>query len=290
MPGMAPNPEAMPPEMGQMQPQQMPPIMSDDYGYEDCDIYPCADPHMVTDMQRLAKAQVLLELAGHPTIGPTLNQQEIGKRVLQASNIENVAEIIPPKAGPSPAELLQMAAGEAEVEDKKASALLKQAQAEKARAEAGTVGMEGGDGGAQLKAATDAQKLEDERIEKDRRFELDYADKEREAFESDREFVAAREDAERQHELSIRDQDHKHSLERENAEFDRSLQATQMGNEAFEADRQAKTEAERNQRADFEADRGREDEAKRAKDDGDRQLKIEQMKAKSKAAKKPAAK
>jgi len=116
------------------------------------------------------------------------------------------------------------------------------------------------------------------------------ASKEREVFESDREFVAAREDAERQHELSIRDQDHKHSLERENAEFDRSLQATQMGNDAFEADRQAKTEAERNERADFEADRGREDEAKRAKDDGDRQLKIEQIKAKSKAVKKPTAK
>ena len=290
-PGMAPNPEAIPPEMA-MQPSQAPvPIMVQDYAYEDCDIYPCADPHMVTDMQRLAKAQVLMELAGHPTIGPTLNQQAIGQRVLQASNIENIAEISPPKAGPTPAEQLQMAGAQAEVKDKEASAFLKQAQGQKALADAGQAGQgEGVDGSKVAKVQIDAHKAQVEQVEKDRRYELDVAKADREAFESDREFQAGREDAEREHMANMADMEHKHSLERESAEFERALQATQMGNEAFEADREAKTEAERNERADFEADRSREDEAKRAKADGDRQLQIEKIKAKSKAIKKPSAK
>lgn len=295
-PGMAPsmpNGEQMPPDGAPMgpqgpmlqpqQPPQMPPIMVRDYAYEDCDIYPVADPHMVTDMQRLAKAQVLMELASHPTIGPTLNQAEIGKRVLQASNIENVAEIIPQKTEPSPAEQIQMAGAQAEVAVKQADAQLKQAQAQKALAEAGTAGMEGGDGSGQLQAATDVQKLADERDEKGRRFELDYADKERQAFEADRDYVAGREDSARQHEKDLADQQHKHALERENAEFDRALQATQMGNDTFEADRQAKAEAERNQRSDMEADRSHEAEGERAKADGERQLKIETLKAKAKS-------
>lgn len=307
-PGMAPNPEAMPPQAMQ-QPSPAPvPIMVQDYAYEDCDISPQADAHMVTDMQRLAKAQVLMEVAGHPTIGPTLNQQEIGKRILQASNVENLAEIIPPKQGPTPAELLQQAGAEAEVEDKKASAQLKQAQAQKALAEAGTAGMGEGDNGQAQKTAVDAQKAEDDRAEKERRFELDHAKAEREAFESDREFVAGREDAERQHEADMADMQHKHALERENAEFERILKAQTLGSEQFDSDRQAGMEQERNQRADFEsdrqaqmegernkradleADRSREDEAKRAKADGDRQIKIEQIKAKAKAVKKPVAK
>jgi hypothetical protein len=289
-PGMAPNPEAMPPEGAQMAPQgpmqppqAMPPIMVQDYSYDDCDIYPVADPHMVTDMQRLAKAQVLMELAGHPTIGPTLNQQEIGKRVLQASNIENIAEIVPPKAGPTPQEQLGLAGMEADVDDKKSSAMLKKAQAQKALAEAGTAGMgETGDNGAQ--AQTDQAKIQLDAEEKSRRFDLDYADKERQAFESDREYVAGREDAARQHEKDLADQQHKHALERETAEFERSLQATTLGNDAFEADRQAKREDERNQRADLESDRSREDEADRAKSDGELKLNIEKLKAKSKTA------
>lgn len=306
MPGMAPmqpDPEQMPPEGPMPPPQQplpqgpapydaMPPIMVQDYAYEDCDIYPVADPHMVTDMQRLAKSQVLLELSGHPVLGPTMNAQEVAKRVLQAANIENIAEIIPPKAGPSPIEALNMAGMEAEVEDKKSSAMLKQAQAQKAMAEAGTAGQGEGapDQGPMLKAQIDSMKLELEALEKERRFELDRQVKEREAFEADREFEAGREDAAREHELSMVETEHKQTLERENAEFDRAVQATTLGNEAAERDHEAQFEADRAKRADLESDRSREDEAKRAKDDGDRQIKIEQIKAKAKAVKKPVAK
>jgi chaperonin GroES len=288
-PGMAPMPmgSSMPADAMMQAPSV--PIMIQDYAYDDCDIYPVADSHMVTDMQKLAKAQVLLELSGHPTLGPTLNPQEIAKRVLQASNVENIAEIIPPKAGPSPVEQLNMAGMEAEVEDKKASAILKQAQAQKAMAEAGTAGMEGApDNGPMMKAQTDAVKIENEALEKERRYSLDLVKFERESMENDRQFQAEREDAEREYQAKLIEIDHKQQLDRENAEFERSLQATQLGVDAFEADRTAAKEDERNKRADYEADRSREDEAKRAKEDGERQLTIEKLKAKSKA--KPAAK
>lgn len=289
MPAMPGQGDAIPPGAppGMASPPQQPPavpIMIDDYAYDDCDISPQADSHMVTDMQRLAKAQVLLEAAGHPKIGPELDGREVARRLLSASNMEDIAKLLPEKQGPAPAELLQLAGAEAEVDDKKASAELKRAQAQKAAAEAGMSGQEGQDGGAQLKAATDAQKLDNERQEKERRFELDLAKAEREVFESDREFVASREDAERQHQANMVQAERQHDLDRENAEFDRALKASQMGSEAYESDRQFEREGERNERADFEADRGREDEAQRAEADGDRQLKIETLKAKKKPA------
>lgn len=299
------QPEGMPPNPGQMPgPNQMPmqgppvPIMVEDFSYDDCDINPVADSHMVTDMQRLAKAQILLELAGHPTIGPTLNQAEIGKRVLQASNIENIAEIMPPKQGPTPAEQIQMAGAQAELEDKKASAMLKQAQAQKAMAEAGTAGMEQGpqpDPMAESKMHLDLLKLDQDAVEKDRRFELDTAkmmqdaklaedkqaaeqqfqlmEMQRVQNEADRGFIAEREDAERDF-----------SASREDAILDRTLQAQQAGRDAFEADRTSKNERERNERADYESDRSHEAESERA--DADRKLKLdtEKLRVKSKPA------
>ena len=293
MPGIAPNPEEMPPQgaqmpQGPMPPNAMPPIMVQDYAYEDCDIYPVADPHMVTDMQRLAKAQVLMELAGHPTIGPTLNQQEIGKRVLQASNIENVAEIIPPKAGPTPQEEIALAGAQAQVEDVKSSAMLKQAQAQKALVEAGMAGQPQGeveqepDHATVAKAQIDASKLQIDAQEKARRFELDAAAQERAAFESDREFEANQQAMELEHGRNMLDMEHKHTLERETAEFERSVRATEMGHDAFESDRQAKKEDERDKRAEFEADRSHESEQERAKADGELKLNVEKLKARNK--------
>lgn len=302
MPGMLPEQGATPPsaEMALPGMGEMPPIMVEDYAYDDCDIVPVADSHMVTDMQQLAKAQVLMELAGHPTIGPTLNHAEIGKRVLSASKVENLAEIIPPKQGPTPAEQLQQAGAEAEIAAKQAEAQLKQAQAQKALAEAGMSGQEGDNGEAQLKAATDAQKLELEAVEKERRFALDAAKAQNEAANSDRDFEL--EVAKLQHEAMMAERQFQFDAEtkrlemqaqqemaerefqanREDAVMDRTLQATQMGHEAFEADRTAKREDERNQRADLESDRSRDDEKERAKADGKLKLDIEKLKAKNK--------
>lgn len=277
--------EGLPPGMAQMQPSPAPvPIMVQDYAYDDCDIVPVADPHMVTDMQRLAKAQVLIELGGHPLYGPKINALEGARRILRASNIEELEKIAPEQTGPSPAEQLQMAGMEAEVSDKQASAELKKAQAQKALAEAGTAGTQPG---ADPNAAIEG---EAEAMEKDRRFELDLAKAEREAFENDRDFEAARQDAEREFEASRMDADRDFEASREDALLDRIAEAQGAGREAFESDRQAGIERERNERADYEADRSREDERERSKSDGERQLQIERIKAKSKAAKKPAAK
>lgn len=295
MPGMAP----MPPEM-MAQPQAPVPIMVQDYAYDDCDIVPVADAHMVTDMQQLAKAQILMELAGHPTIGPTLNHAEIGKRVLQASKIESIAEIMPPKQGPTPVEQLNMAGMEAEVEDKKASAMLKQAQAQKAMSEAGQTGQEGENGAVMAKAQADAQKLGLEAIEKERRYGLDLAKAESDAIDKDRRYeldqmklehetmMAERQfafDAEtKQLELQANQQMAEREFEanREDAMLDRTLQATQMGNEAFEADRASDREDERNKAADEQAEKARSDEKERFDKEGKLKLDIEKLKAKNK--------
>lgn len=295
--GGPPGMDSLPPEMAQ--PSQAPvPIMVEDYAYDDCDIVPVADAHMVTDMQQLAKAQVLMELAGHPTIGPTLNHAEIGKRILQASKIENIAEIMPPKQGPTPAEQLNMAGMEAEVEDKKASAMLKQAQAQKAQAEAGVAGQNGEQGA--------MAKLELEALEKERRFALDVQKAEREALEADRdfeleqvklqqeavlkqsEFAANQQMAEREFQASREDAERDFEANREDAAADVGLKAQQVGIQAFEADRQADREKERDAKADEQAEQSRLDEQKRADKDAKTKLEIEKIKAKNKP--KPAGK
>lgn len=302
------QPPEMPPEVmqmamqtGQQPPMPRPPLMVEDYSYADCDIVPKADAQMVTDMQQLARAQVLLELAGHPVLGPTMNAQEIAKRVLAASKVENLAEIIPPKQGPTPQEQLALAGMQAEVEDKQASAVLKQAQAMKAQAEAGVAGQGEGDNGAvAAKAATDAQKLELEAIEKERRFALDVHKAEREGIDSDRNFALEQvklqleqERAEREFqanqemqamefEASRADAERDFVAGREDAAAKVALEGQKAGQAAFESDRQAMREDERNKRADLEADRSREDERERADKDGKLKLKIEQLKAKNK--------
>lgn len=308
MPGEMQPEGALPPgaEMAQMpgMAQMQVPLMRDDYNYDDCDIVPVADANMVTDMQQLARAQVLMELAGHPTIGPTLDHGAIGRRVLSASKIENAAEIAPPKQGPTPAEQIQQAGAEAEIAAKQAEAELKRAQAQKALAEAGMTGQEGDGGEAQVKAATDAQKLQLEAIEKERRFALDAQKAQKEAENSDRDFEL--EIAKLQHEAMMAERQFQFDAEtkrlemqnqqemaerefeanREDAAMDRTLQATQMGHEAFESDRAAKAENDRNERADFEADRSFKAEGERADKDGKLKLDIEKLKAKNKPAKK----
>lgn len=298
-PGMAPMQGETSPEMMQS-PQAPVPIMVEDYAYDDCDIVPVADAHMVTDMQQLAKAQILMELAGHPTIGPTLNHAEIGKRVLQASKIENLAEIMPPKQGPTPIEQLNLAGMEAEVEAKKSEAALKQAQAQKALSEAGMAGQEGDSGEMQAKMAIDAKKLELDALDKERKFALEVAKAENEALEADRQFeleqvklqqeaqLAERQFAfdaqtkERELEANQQMAEREFEANREDATADRMLQATQMGNEAFEADRQSQREDERNKAADEQAEKARSDEKERFDKEGRLKLNIEKLKAKNK--------
>jgi chaperonin GroES len=61
-----------------------------DFGEDDVDIKPTADPASVTNMQKIAKAQFLFGMTGRG-----LNDMEIYKRVFEAADIENIPELLP---------------------------------------------------------------------------------------------------------------------------------------------------------------------------------------------------
>ncbi len=188
LPGMAPS---------QPTPEQ-PPTMQQDYDYDDCDLIPVADPNMVTDMQRMAKSQLQMELAGHPTIGPTMNAAEVGRRVLQAASVEDIHEIIPEKTGPSPIEELQLRGAQAEVAVNETKAELTKAQAQKTMMEAETI---------PAKTEMEKAKVTVDALDKDRRFALDHDSAANDADRADRDFDASRFDADRDHESGRQERD-----------------------------------------------------------------------------------
>lgn len=78
-----------------------------DFDLADMDIQPVADPAQVTNMQKLAKAQLLMELSPSPEMDSRVALQ----RVLEAAGIEDREELVPepdPKAEAMKAAQLQM--------------------------------------------------------------------------------------------------------------------------------------------------------------------------------------
>lgn len=76
-----------------------------DYSEEDMDILPVSDPSVSSRMQKLAKAQFVMEvLAGNP-LG---NQEEALRRVLSAGEVEDIDKLITPPPAPPPEELAFM--------------------------------------------------------------------------------------------------------------------------------------------------------------------------------------
>jgi chaperonin GroES len=74
--------------------QQGQPVMHDprqDFGAADMDIVPVADPRSVTRQQEMAKADLLMNMAGTGMANPAVAAQ----RVFEAANIDNVDELIP---------------------------------------------------------------------------------------------------------------------------------------------------------------------------------------------------
>ena len=61
-------------------------------------VEPVSDPTMVTDMQRLARAQFLMQFA----TDPTMDAQKIKRRLLNAANIDNINELFLPNPPPNP--------------------------------------------------------------------------------------------------------------------------------------------------------------------------------------------
>lgn len=114
-----------------------------DFNLEDMDILPVADPNAVTSMQKMSRAQFLIDLAERQLVNP----QEVARRVLDAASVENPESLLPQ---PDPmqakqAELMQAASEEmmvieirlkeAELENLEADTLAKIAKAEKDAAE-----------------------------------------------------------------------------------------------------------------------------------------------------------
>lgn len=108
-------------------------VAREDYDLSSMDIVPVADPKMVTDMQRSARANLVLQVAGHPVLGPTLVPHDATKYIFDTAGMAEEAEklIAKPQQGPSPVEQLQLAAAEAEIGKKQAEATRAEAEAAK---------------------------------------------------------------------------------------------------------------------------------------------------------------
>jgi chaperonin GroES len=120
--GLEPPPPPPPSLLAQLKP----PTMAGDFENANCDIVPVADPSQVTDMQKMARAQLIRETAME---SPVVNKEQAMRRVYQAANIEDIDQlIIPAPAGPDP---LMVEDATAEIQKKKASAIKDLAQADK---------------------------------------------------------------------------------------------------------------------------------------------------------------
>jgi chaperonin GroES len=64
-----------------------------DFGQKDMDIRPVSDPNMVTRLQKMAKAQFLMQTG---TNNPNVDQRELITRVFEAADVEDMEKIIPP--------------------------------------------------------------------------------------------------------------------------------------------------------------------------------------------------
>ena len=118
-------PSGVGPDGQEMPPQPLPPeqLAADYQGM--LDIMPVADPNNVTDMQRMAKAQLALQEVkdGNPHVNPF----EATKRAFEAARIDKVDELLvppPPPDQPPPPTPEEMAA-KAKIEAEQASAAIK---------------------------------------------------------------------------------------------------------------------------------------------------------------------
>jgi chaperonin GroES len=86
------------------EPQQPQKIGREDYQDEDLDVIPVSDPNMASDMQKMARAQALMQFNGDLLI----NQTEIRKRVLEALGERDIKTLMTvPPADPDPKLLIE---------------------------------------------------------------------------------------------------------------------------------------------------------------------------------------
>jgi chaperonin GroES len=110
-------------------------VEASDYDLASMDVCPVADPKMVTDMQRMAHAQLLMQIAEHPAFGPLQNPVEALRRIYEAAGTEEPDKLIVKQQGPSPAEQMQMEELQSKTAKNMAGAQKDAAQADKLTAE-----------------------------------------------------------------------------------------------------------------------------------------------------------
>jgi chaperonin GroES len=79
-------------------------VMGQDFDPNAADVVPVADAAQSTDMQRMAKAEMILQSLAHPVIGPLINPVEAAKRFFEAAGISatNLVADQMPKQPPDP--------------------------------------------------------------------------------------------------------------------------------------------------------------------------------------------
>lgn len=120
----------MPPIPDEIKAQLQTPTMQGDYEEKSFDIVPAADPSQVTDVQKMAKAQVVMDTA--QKFPQTVNPAEALKRIYIAAGIEDADRLIQQQQGPDPM-MAEMA--KAKIEDARAGSMKKLAEADKITAE-----------------------------------------------------------------------------------------------------------------------------------------------------------
>jgi len=73
-------------------------IAREDYNQTDLDVLPVADPSVVTNMQKLGRAQYLAEFKDDPYFNPV----EIRRRLIEAANIDDADELLVEELPPDP--------------------------------------------------------------------------------------------------------------------------------------------------------------------------------------------
>jgi chaperonin GroES len=110
-------------------------VQKSDYDLASMDVCPVADPKMVTDMQRSARSQVLMQIQEHPVYGTIQDPLESLKRIYEATGTEETEKLIKKQQGPSQVDQLQMEALQAKTAKDMAGASQAAAQADKTTAE-----------------------------------------------------------------------------------------------------------------------------------------------------------
>jgi len=78
-------------------------VSKDDYAEGDFDIYPVADPTVVTNMQKLGRAEFLFQFKDDPYFNPL----KLRERLLEAASIDDVDDVLLPEPPPNPMAMLE---------------------------------------------------------------------------------------------------------------------------------------------------------------------------------------